>query len=435
MKNDLGYIYNKPFISVDDTEEKQAIFNLNDDSLEVKVKDIFMFDPFDRIKKFGELVEKEICYGINSKGFPLTLYNTSVLNTSYRAISHSTLNSEMYIIGKQYDEKIKHFTEETKIREIIYYNDDLINIFGNRVVKSEEKRGKNNKFKSVKYNGKGIKKTILDNIILDNYSLKLVLVESFSFQVNYKTNEHILIPKTYLSIIFSKGLCFDEIYKIRKRIDSVVHLMTFGKKRNKTLELKCYGKKSYIFDDLKIKNDDVRSIYRLNNGVDKNENFIKLFKTLISIKEEDSNSFFPFLNYDRPKISMEIHFLEYYRVLEFMNIISQKKKKKGKNDMFLLPLIKKYSELTNKYFPNCTEEVIEEEIRNLRNYYSHYGYYIKKLRIPTDENKPLKYFKSIDSQWIYNATMFLKSLAYLEIYLISDISILEKDIIFSVHRI
>ena len=50
------------------------------------------------------------------------------------------------------------------------------------------------------------------------------------------------------------------------------------------------------------------------------------------------------------------------------------------------------------FFKDQKEEEIEEEIRSLRNYYSHEGYYIDKLPIPTDNPKR---YKEIDYQWIY----------------------------------
>lgn len=433
MKNDFGYIFNKPFTKITELEEKQAVFNLSDDKLEVKVKGVDLFNTFNRITKFGTLIEKETYYAIDNNWEPITLYNCSILNSNFNAISHSTLKCGMYVIGKNQKETIKHFTDDTKIRKMIYYHDELINIFGNRSVLEKEEFDKRMKALKVSHNAKKVKPIRLCVIKLDNYSISITLNETFSFQTDYNKYEYMMTPKTYISLSFSKGVNFEEVYKIRHRLDSVIHLMTYSKNRNKVLDLICYTKLSYRFNDLTIQNSDKKSISILNDRKDKIDNFAKLFNTMINIDEDESNSFFPFLNYDRTSTSLEIQFLEYYRVLEFMNILSQKKKKKGKNNTFLLPLIKKYSVLKNRYFPNDKEEIIEEEIRNLRNHYSHYGYYIKELRIPTDTKEPLKYLKTITYQWIYDVMMFIKTLAYLELYSISNITVLEKDIMYDIY--
>lgn len=52
-----------------------------------------------------------------------------------------------------------------------------------------------------------------------------------------------------------------------------------------------------------------------------------------------------------------------------------------------------------------------EEIRALRNYYSHKGYYVHKLPIPTD--KPRRY-KIIETDWLYNVLNFIKVASYME---------------------
>lgn len=72
-----------------------------------------------------------------------------------------------------------------------------------------------------------------------------------------------------------------------------------------------------------------------------------------------------------------------------------------------------------------------EEIRALRNYYSHKGYYVHKLPIPTD--KPRRY-KIIETDWLYNVLNFIKVASYMEIYKICDIRINWKNLVHNIWK-
>ena len=102
-------------------------------------------------------------------------------------------------------------------------------------------------------------------------------------------------------------------------------------------------------------------------------------------------------------------------------------KSKGKNPTFLIKILKEYKELKEHFFKKQKDEEIEEEIRSLRNYYSHEGYYVEKLPIPTDNAKR---YKELDYQWIYNVSKFVKIVAYLELYKLCDIDVKSKDIMY-----
>lgn len=186
-------------------------------------------------------------------------------------------------------------------------------------------------------------------------------------------------------------------------------------------------KNSYEFHN--IKNND-KEEKQPNFYLDKRENnitnFDKLFNLFLNITNENSNSFFPFLNFDRKVTSTEIQFLEYYRVLEYTDTEMRKKLNKGKNTNFLIGLLKKYPKIKDTYFENQQNNIIEEEIRSLRNYYSHNGYYIEELPIPTFN--PIRY-KKIDIQWLYDVKNFIKAVAYLEVYSLAGINVDENYLI------
>lgn len=423
MKNEFGYIYNKPFKECNDNEQKQIIMNLNDNKIEIKVNDVEMFNTFDYWGGgIGKLIETKIFYGINSIFEPLTFLNASITNSNYRAIPHSTIASDMYIIGKQATNPIKHFEETTKVRSINYYNEDLINIFGSSSVIIKRKTSE------INVNAIKEKDRFMCKIKCNHYSMSVYLVNNYKYSGNAYGIK--IEPFTYLNIKFSKSIDLEEVLQINSRIDSVIHLFILSQKRNKILDLFGTKNNKYTFYNLKYNNEDKKkSTFYLGKNENSNSNFTKLLELFMNVSNDNINSFFPFLDYDRSTRSQEILFLEYYKVLEYMNILSQKKKGKEKDNRFLLPLLKKYANVKNEYFQNDAEEVIEEEIRSLRNYYSHYGYYIKQLPVPTDMKKT-KYYKDINAQWLFNVKSLIKTISYLELYSLAGVDISEKDSMF-----
>ena len=80
-----------------------------------------------------------------------------------------------------------------------------------------------------------------------------------------------------------------------------------------------------------------------------------------------------------------------------------------------------------KYFFNNQNIEEIEEIRALRNYYSHTEYYVNILPIPTET--PGRH-KKIEINWLYNVYKAIKVLAYLEIYSYCGIKINYNDILY-----
>lgn len=90
-------------------------------------------------------------------------------------------------------------------------------------------------------------------------------------------------------------------------------------------------------------------------------------------------------------------------------------------------MLKKYQNIKKIYFNDQDDTVIEEEVRSLRNYYSHNGYYIKELAVPTFDPK---YYKKVDIQWIYDVKNFIKIVSYLEVYSLAGINVDENKLMY-----
>lgn len=421
MDSEFGYIDVIPFKEINTNKQILAIVNKKEDRLELKVKDVDKFNTFDIFdNEFGKLIEKKVFYGINNTYYPITLYRCSIDSTKFNAIPYSIVSSQMYIIGNESLSPIMHFTDKTKIKKIRYYNDNIKYIFpsDSMIVKRAQSK--------INIEAKKKKEKIVSKAIYEDNRIIVKLINSFKDSGNiYNFN---IQPTAYFEITFQKSVNLDVVLKISNRIDCAIHLFLLTSGRSK--ELTIYDTKRNSYELYDFKNNDKEKKYpvfylgkRENNIL----NFDKLFKLLINITNDNSNSFFPFLNFDRKVTSIEIQFLEYYRVLEYTDTEMRKKIKKGKNANFLIRLLKKYKDIKEIYFHDQQDIVIEKEIRSLRNYYSHNGYYIKELPVPTDEPK---YYKKVDFQWIYDVKNFIKIVSYLEIYSLAGISVDEKYLMY-----
>lgn len=187
-----------------------------------------------------------------------------------------------------------------------------------------------------------------------------------------------------------------------------------------------------------FRNNKFQFIYKKYNDSTKNQNqslfticsqkeFLNLFQKLLDIEQDSPNALFPFLEYNRNN-SLEINFLEYYKVLEFLNLKTQEIKNKGKNNNFLEKVFNENKELIKSIFNINDSEIktFTQTIQSLRNYYSHEGYYLKELPVPT--KKPKKYIP-IDITWLNNVYILIKKLSYIEIYKYCNCEISKKDIV------
>lgn len=429
MENEFGYIDYKPFSECYTDRQIMATITTDKDGIEFKVTGNNKYSIFDIEKNTPEI------YAIDSKLRPITAYRTTLTNSRLTAISSSTLRSDLYFYKQELlekDKKIKHFTNQTKIYKIEYYNDSIARVFGNNSFK-ENITYKKNEFKSVKITANKSKEQKIGEININDNNIAVYLKYDFEYLHNYKKCEQITITNnSYIILRFQKGIVFDEAYKYILLLDSSLYLMTLLKRRHKKILISDFRNNKYYCRDMKIDNPD--NIIKDRNFLICNReksisSFIKIFNVLHSLEKESKNALFPFLEFDIKQSSLEIKFLEYYKALEYLDFEKRKKLGKGKNKLFLKDILASNKDLKDNFFDSQAVNEIEEEIRALRNYYSHEGYYIDRLPIPTD--KPKRY-KDIDADWLYNVLDFIKIASFLEIYKLSNINVSWKDLRYNI---
>lgn len=424
LNNELGYIDKEPFKKIEVEKQDMIVLNEKDDYIEIKVNGIDKYDSFEMFASGpGKLVESKLYYGINSKYYPITFFNANIKTTSYSSISSTTIISKMYAIGREALEPIKHITPETKLKKFDYYNDKLIYYYSDNQISIKRKgikeeiaiKAKTNKPKklfSLKYSS--------------NNEISVYLIHSFNPSGNIY--DFSIKPSTYLQIRFKKSVSIDDILRISARIDSTLHMCILNKNKSYIATIYDYSKRTYNFYNYKQKKYSSEKIPTFNICKDKKELktiFQKILSLFLNIDFENSNTYLPFINFNKEIGYYEMEFLQYYKVLEVIDYEKQKAKGKGKDKCFLKKYLKKYPKLKDYFFKGIDINTLESEIRSLRNYYSHDGFYVENLPISTDNPKR---FKKITVQWLYDVKRLIKIIAYNEIYDKAAITIDELEL-------
>ncbi|MEG1059259.1 MAG: hypothetical protein RSE57_03635 [Clostridia bacterium] len=419
MNSDFGYSSKKPFKEIDKDKLAYSIIDINEKGIALKTDDISMFDTLECFS--NKFIESKTTFCVDSNYHAITMFNTKMCSTTYSGISTTTLSSNMYVVSKDVKDTVNHFQDSTHIKEINYYHDDLINIFKNSSITTKNKV-KKNKLETFTLEAKKQDKIVLGKVILDKHNeITIELINGFSYVGNFR--EITVKGKTFIHLRFKNYIDFNMAYKISKRLDSVIHILSLSEKRCITMDFFNTNREIYTYKNEKYRNDDKKDKnFLLVDKLVMDNTFEKLFQLMVNVSNDNSNAFFPFFNYDREKTHMEIQFLEYYKVLEYIHTEKQKKIGKGKNNLFMAEYLKKYPNLKNNFFGSQDNKNIEEEIRSLRNYYSHTGYYLKVLPIPTAN--PRRY-KNITIEDIYSFKNFIKNIAYLEICSLAGVNINE----------
>lgn len=237
----------------------------------------------------------------------------------------------------------------------------------------------------------------------------------------------------------SKFLLFDDektpetIYAVDNNLAAITALnvnvvnINFSSISTTTLKSDFYFKKQNLLEknekigDLIITDNNIIEIF-LSKDFSSSHKYINSEKIII---KDNSHFILKF-----KKGIIEVKFLEYYKTLEYIKLKENEKKGKGKNHTFLKEILKENLTLKEKFFGTQNEDEIEEEIRSLRNYYSHTGYYIDKMQLPIPNESPNRY-KNIDSKWLYDVFDFLKVSTYVEIYKLCRLPIDWNDIIYN----
>lgn len=127
MKNEWGYIDNKPFKEYNSEKQRYTIINIDDEGIE--------FKTMSQGKDFNKLKNNELneIYAVDSDSNGITALGFKEMKYNWGYIKSITLRYNSYL--KEYKKRkreIKHFTTQTKIKEIEYYSDSIREVFKKR---------------------------------------------------------------------------------------------------------------------------------------------------------------------------------------------------------------------------------------------------------------------------------------------------------------
>jgi len=421
LNNELGYINSKPFSKLS-SNNNRIIITEKEKNLEIKVEGADKYSCFDNlVDNFGNIMSSSTFYGIDSKYCPITFFGSFITNTSYSSISSLIIKCSSYVIGRESFNEITHFTTETKIKKINYYNDDLIYFFSNNPMRI--KRSKDGEINIYAKREEPVK---LFDIKYKNNLIDMYLIQSFNSNGNIY--DYSIKPIAYLQFVFKNEIVLEDIEKLISCIDSTLHMCILNQRKSYVCTLYTDDSLSYNLYKCKYRNTEVDNKIRYNmiHGDNTIEDFKKIFKIFLNIDFKDNNSFSPFINYNIKLGFHELDFLQYYKVLEVIDFNKQKIKNEDKDKRFLLKYFKKYEQLMNSLFKDYNIKKLEAEIRSLRKYYSHEGFYVELLPVPTD--KPRR-FLTLDYSWLKKVILLIKTISYLEVYSMADININELEVL------
>ena len=416
MRNEWGYIDNKPFKEYNSDKQRYVIINIDDEGIEFKT--MFQGKDFYKLKN-NELNE---IYAVDSHFNAITALGLKNMKYNGGYIESTTLRYNSYLKEcKKRKREIEHFTTETKIKEIEYYSDSIREVFKKRDMIKVEREKDALEIKITKSQKKEIAKIKCGRENEIGVFLKADTVESHEFN----EEKYIIQSNLYLVLSFKNGIVFEEAEKYIFLLDYIMYLLSGNISRHTKIILENLTKNSYIYND---KKEDIQSKGRskfinIIGEKDLNIIFTNLLKKMIRMYDEENNVIRAFIEFNIPSI-LEIKFLEYYKALEYIK--SKEKLNKKKDKPFLLSILKKYDALRKKYFGDQEEEKIEEEIRSLRNYYTHTGYYIEEDKLPIPNYKPKRY-KKVNIKWLYNVLYYIIDATESELLNLCGINLIRVD--------
>ena len=230
-----------------------------------------------------------------------------------------------------------------------------------------------------------------------------------------------------LLYLLKSGIVFEKAEKYILLIDSIMYLLSGNISRHTNIIIEDFEKNSYIYNDKEenIQSKGRRKFFNIIEEKELNMIFINLLRNMIQMYDKAKNAIFPFIKYDI-KPFFEIKFLEYYKTLEYIKLKESEKINKMKNKQFLLDILNKDEKLKDEFFGNQESTEIEEEIRGLRNYYTHTGYYIDNDEIPIPTNNPKRY-KKVDDKWLYKVLKYIITVTEIELYNLCGINLIRVD--------
>lgn len=359
-------------------------------------------------------------YVVDGNKKAVSLFRFSNFNTSYYddIVETKIIFNEYFRQIKNYD-KIKHFNiKKSKIKEIVFENDGISDLFKRKFfnIEKEFEDGKDKyKIRKLNLNYEKKEKELLGTIKSDNNNVSLYTEDILETFRSFSKNKIELKVKIRIILEFEKPILYKEFKNFVEILEITTYLITLIKKRYRRIFLTDSKDFEYIYVDIKR---DLSEDVELNGDfMFKEENinyiFIKVFENVYKMYSSSINTILPFIDFEIERRKTPIEFLENYRTLEYIKKIENKDANKGKNTNFLIEVLEEYSELKKEIFREKENKELEEEIRSLRNYFSHEGYYISELSIPTKNPK-----RKIDVtyEWFEKIYYFIDIILYIEMY-------------------
>lgn len=302
-------------------------------------------------------------------------------------------NSKYYLFHKNY-EKLIELPKILKIEKIKLYN-NLINKFIG--YPSYSKNEENNEL-VIKLKKDYAKQYIKINRI--NIS-QIVVSDGWNCICN-NSNEISIKLTGYLELILIDKINCDDVFDYIYEL--IIYLQLLRPNKLIIEKVKVFINGTYYelccpkMNELKYSDK-----YICNSVSDEFSNFIKkCYEKIPYRNSENEIRNIPYIILKTSR-SLEDNFLMFYRFIECYY--------KNKNRFFLLEGLKGLSEYKGKDKSNDIEDLICE-IKNLRNHYTHSGYFIKNKEIKIVNKYGSKKYQNVeyitvDYDWIYKRTMIL----------------------------
>ncbi len=412
--NKILYASLEPFDNVSE-EVGYATVSQEKDKYVLEITDFMGFEHAKNNVLGKKYINSIPLYTINSKGEYTTYLNCFLeqFDLGFSHFAKFSATRSITDISSKYPPR--HYESNMLIQEFKYYHPDLLMLASDNSIsfKFDDKIN----LQEVSINGKHYVDEKYGQIVQgSSLCLTIEYINTFSFK--NLNNNYQMRNINYIHGVLDKPIALHELIKLCNTFDASVHICTNSKYKCNQIKFTTIDNNEYNYIDLKNLKINENCEYKSSlNIIDKykNEVFTKVVNTFLKYSENGKNFLFPFLEYHRAPSAMEITYLEYFRSIEFL-------RKNIKGESFKR-ILRHNKEIVDKYFPNYKIDELNEELRSLRNYYSHEGYYLNDLPIPTEN--PIRYVK-IDYIYLTNCIELVKEIAVKEFYRVSEIENMMK---------
>jgi len=371
--------------------------------------DEMSFSVFNELSNDEELVRGRDVYCANDKNTHITLFDSHTSSSTTRYRPYSELRAYRYAIETRTREKSVHLTSCAKLKKAYYYNNAIAAVLhNNNTIRRREYPQK----ATISVETLPSVKRKLGRFYFDREKCHVTVNMVFGNAWRKNRNDVLTIePITCLELSFERGLTIEGVHRLADRIDACFYLLTYRKCQFERLGVVDYRGNSFKYADLRNSSTEVP------HGIRIKENYVdalsKLLDYILAVDEFGDNGLSTFIRFTDTPSYLEVAFTEYYRTLEF---VYRRKTNNYKTDKILPTYIKRYNDIFRRIYPNDNPMVIENELKNLRNFFVHYGYFVKKLPIPTRKIHNPDRWVDVDINYIARASKLVKVFAFLSIY-------------------